>query len=191
MPRRWWASVKRSERKGETHSLADFIPLERRRILDGASETKLAQMRAAEATHDVYHAWNQVCAGTREGEHVTGLHYVPESNELIVYADGSTWVGELTMMREIIRARMYRLGVDIAGIKVKLSREGYARPKAGGPRAHAQSPSPAPHRSVARHPLTAEEDARLDDRVSGIADERLRDALKRAIKASFECEDSR
>ena len=95
------------------------------------------------------------------------------------------------MMREIIRARMYRLGVDIAGIKVKLSREGYARPKAGGPRTHAQSPSPAPHRSVARHPLTAEEDARLDDRVSGIADERLRDALKRAIKASFECEDSR
>lgn len=179
----------RSDRTGEAHSLADFIPAERRRIMDGASDARRAQFRAAEANRDVYRAWNQVCAGTREGAHVTGLHYVPESNELIVYADGSSWVGELTMMREIIRARMYRLGVDIAAIRVKLSHEGYAP---GKPSARAGQPNhaSAPHRAAARHPLTPEQDEKLDESVAGLADARLADALKRAIKASFECEGS-
>lgn len=184
--------MKRSERKGETHSLADFIPLERRRILDGASETKLVQMRAAEATHDVYHAWNQVCAGTREGEHVTGLHYVPESNELIVYADGSSWVGELTMMREIIRARMLRHGANIADIKVRLSRGGY--PAGGRVKAPASSapPSPSPAAAtkqgppVPSHELSEAEVSALDESVSPIGNDRLREALKKAMKASFE-----
>ena len=179
----------RSDRTGETHSLADFIPAERRRIMDGASDTRRAQFRAAEASRDVYRAWNQVCAGTREGAHVTGLHYVPEANELIVYADGSSWVGELTMMREIIRARMYRLGVDIAAIRVKLSHEEYAAPR---PAARPAQPNraTAPHRPVTRHPLTPEQDERLDESVADIADTRLADALKRAMKASFECEGS-
>ena len=179
----------RSDRTGETHSLADFIPAERRRIMDGASDTRRAQFRSAEASRDVYRAWTPVCAGTREGAQVTGLHYVPESNELIVYADGSSWVGELTMMREIIRARMYRLGVDIAAIRVKLSHEGYA---AARPTARPVQPNraTAPHRAAPRHPLTPEQDERLDESVADIADTRLADALKRAMKASFECEGS-
>ena len=35
----------------------------------------------------MYRAWNAVCGGTREGGHVTGLRYLPESNKLLVYAD--------------------------------------------------------------------------------------------------------
>ncbi len=177
------------KRTGETHTLADFLPAERRRIMDGASETRRAQMRAAEASRDVYHAWNQVCAGTREGAHVTGLHYVPESNELIVYADGSSWVGEFTMMREIIRARMHRCGVDIADIKVRLSREDRVK----HPRASAgPAPSPfAPHRPRAARPvpttpLSAEQSRAVDEEVAPIDDPRLREALKKAMKASLE-----
>ena len=127
------------KRTGETHSLADFIPSERARIMDGTSPVRREQMRAAESSRSVYRAWNEVCAGTREGAHVTGLHYVPESNELIVYADGSSWVGELTMMREIIRARMLRHGANIADIKVRLSRGGY--PAGGRVKAPASSVS--------------------------------------------------
>lgn len=178
----------RFERTGETHGLADFLPAERRRIMDGASETRRAQMRAAEASHDVYRAWNEVCAGTREGAHVTGLHYVPESNELIVYADGSSWVAELTMMREIIRARMYRCGADVTSIRVKLSREGYARPHADTVRHHAPHQAIESHRTVSHHPLSTEQERVLDDAVEPIADARLKDALKRAIKASLETE---
>ena len=185
----------RRDRAGETHSLADFLPAERRRIMDGASETRRAQMRAAEARGRVFQAWNDVCAGTREGAHVTGLHYAAESDELIVYADGATWVAELTMMREIIRARMHLRGVDVSDIKVLRSREDYIRRQppaspaataaavamsgtrsAGSPRKEA-----APHRG-----LSAAEERALDDEVSAIGDTRLRDALKNAMRASLE-----
>ena len=132
----------RRDRAGETHSLADFLPAERRRIMDGASETRRAQMRAAEARGRVFQAWNDVCAGTREGAHVTGLHYAAESDELIVYADGATWVAELTMMREIIRARMHLRGVDVSDIKVLRSREDYIR----------RQPPASPAATAAAHP---------------------------------------
>lgn len=184
----------RPDRTGETHSLADFLPAERRRIMDGASETRRAQMRAAEARSRVFQAWNDVCAGTREGAHVTGLHYAAESDELIVYADGATWVAELTMMREIIRARMHLRGVDVSDIKVLRSREDYIRrqppatpaAQAGAPHPASGTPRPprketAPHRS-----LSAAEERSLDDEVSAIGDTRLRDALKNAMRASLE-----
>lgn len=181
----------RRDRAGETHSLADFLPAERRRIMDGASETRRAQMRAAEARGRVFQAWNDVCAGTREGAHVTGLHYAAETDELIVYADGATWVAELTMMREIIRARMHLRGVDVSDIKVLRSREDYIRrqpsasPAATAAAAHPAARPPrkeaAPHRS-----LSAAEERALDDEVSAIGDTRLRDALKNAMRASLE-----
>ena len=180
------------KRTGETHSLADFIPSERARIMDGASPVRREQMRAAESSRAVYRAWNEVCAGTREGAHVTGLHYVPESNELIVYADGSSWVGELTMMREIIRARMLRHGANIADIKVRLSRGGY--PAGGRVKAPASSvpSSSSPAATAKQGPVTpsralsAAEVSALDESVSPIGDDRLREALKKAMKASFE-----
>ena len=180
------------KRTGKTHSLADFIPSERARIMDGASPVRREQMRAAESSRAVYRAWNEVCAGTREGAHVTGLHYVPESNELIVYADGSSWVGELTMMREIIRARMLRHGANIADIKVRLSRGGYpAGGRVKAPASSASSPS-SPAATAKQGPaapsraLSAAEVSALDESVSPIGDDRLREALKKAMKASFE-----
>lgn len=184
----------RRDRAGETHSLADFLPAERRRIMDGASETRRAQMRAAETRGRVFQAWNDVCAGTREGAHVTGLHYAAESDELIVYADGATWVAELTMMREIIRARMHLRGVDVSDIKVLRSREDYVRrqpsasPAATAAAALPAAGRPGPHRKEAapHRSLSAAEERALDDEVSAIGDTRLRDALKNAIRASLE-----
>lgn len=178
----------RRDRAGETHSLADFLPAERRRIMDGASETRRAQMRAAEARGRVFQAWNDVCAGTREGAHVTGLHYAAESDELIVYADGATWVAELTMMREIIRARMHLHGVDVSDIKVLRSREGYVRRQpSAAPAAAAHPAARTPRKEAVPHrSLSAAEERALDDEVSAIDDTRLRDALKNAMRASLE-----
>lgn len=110
-----------------TAGLGDFINSERSRLFDGASPERRQQFRQAERRHEVYHAWNQICANTREGKHVTGLHYVPERDELVVYTDGASWTQELTMMREIIRARMERLGGAVCNIVVKTSRPGFER----------------------------------------------------------------
>lgn len=110
-----------------TAGLGDFINSECSRLFDGASPERRRQFRQAERRHEVYHAWNQICANTREGKHVTGLHYVPERDELVVYTDGASWTQELTMMREIIRARMERLGGAVSNIVVKTSRPGFER----------------------------------------------------------------
>ena len=50
-----------------------------------------------------------------------------ERDELVVYTDGASWTQELSMMREIIRARMERLGGAVGNIVVKTSRPGFER----------------------------------------------------------------
>ncbi len=114
-------------RLNATAGLGDFINSERSRLFDGATPERRRQFEQAERRHDIYRAWNQICANTREGRHVTGLHYVAERDELIVYTDGASWMQELTMMREIIRARMERLGGAVGNIVVKTTRPGYER----------------------------------------------------------------
>ena len=114
-------------RLNATAGLGDFINSERSRLFDGATPERRRQFEQAERRHDIYRAWNQICANTREGRHVTGLHYVAERDELIVYTDGASWTQELTMMREIIRARMERLGGAVGNIVVKMTRPGYER----------------------------------------------------------------
>ena len=44
---------------------------------------------------------------------MTGLRYLPESNELLVYLDSPSWTQEMTLLREIIRARMERAGAHV------------------------------------------------------------------------------
>lgn len=82
----------------------------RQDIVSRATPERLERMRKAEAARGVYRAWNAVCGGTREGEHVTGLRYLSDQNKLLVYLDDAVWTQEMTMLREIIRARMEREG---------------------------------------------------------------------------------
>lgn len=184
---------------GETRGLGGYLAEERSRLFDGASPKKREQMLAAERTREVYRAWNAVCAHTREGSHVTGLHYRPETNELIVYMDSAAWTQEMTMLREIIRARMAATGVDVAGLVFMTSKEGYASrasSAATGTSGSADSPAKGPAgsssaRRAAKTPpphkdLTPAESAVIDREVSGIKDQRLQEALKSAMKASFE-----
>ena len=117
----------RDEMSGETRGLGGYLAEERSRLFDGASPEKREQMLAAERTREVYRAWNAVCAHTREGSHATGLHYRPETNELIVYMDSAAWTQEMTMLREIIRARMAATGVDVAGLVFMTSKEDMCR----------------------------------------------------------------
>ncbi|MDO4436535.1 MAG: DciA family protein [Coriobacteriaceae bacterium] len=118
---------KNEGRLNATAGLGDFINAERSRLFDGATPERRAQFKQAERRRDVYQAWNAVCANTREGKHVTGLHFVAERNELVVYTDGASWTQELTMMREIIRARMERAGAAVDSILVKTTRPNYRR----------------------------------------------------------------
>lgn len=162
--------------------LNEYLDAERRRILGAAGPERREQMARAERSREVYRAWNAVCGGTREGAHVTGLRYLPDTNELLVYLDAPSWTQEMTMLREIIRTRMEREGVALSGFVFRTTKPGHAAPRArrAAP-ARDAAPTPAP-----RVALSPEEDAALDASVGGIGDERLASALKKAMKASLE-----
>ena len=176
MPRR-----RGQQRTGETFSLSQFAASQRARIYDGATPERRQQFEAAERRAQIMHAWNEVCANTREGKHVTGLYYVPEADELVVYTDGSTWTQELTMMREIIRARMEFKGGRVGKLTFKTSRDGYAR---GGVQRGPQPNKPAPAPKKPLPALPEAERAAIAEQTSAIADPKLRQALKNAMEAS-------
>lgn len=120
------AATHNKDRVNTTMELSEFIESERARIYDAATPERQEQFRDAERRSDIIRAWNQVCAGTREGKHVTGLFYVPERDELVVYTDGASWTQEISMMREIIRARMERVGgprAHVGSIMVKTTKK--------------------------------------------------------------------
>ena len=118
------------ERANGTVAFGGFLDAERQRVLAAATPERRAQMEAAEESRAVYHAWNTVCSGTREGRHVTGLRYLPESNELLVYLDSPSWTQEMTLLREIIRARMERAGAHVDGLVFKTTAPGHTPPAA-------------------------------------------------------------
>ncbi len=138
--------VTKKGRLKATAGLGEFINSEKMRLFDGATPERQAQFRRAERRHVIFQAWNKVCAGTREGKHVTGLHYVAERDELIVYTDGASWTQELTMMREIIRARMDACAGAVVNIVVKTTRPGFVdgpREKRDRPRLNIRAKVPA------------------------------------------------
>ena len=172
-------------RAGRTAGLSSFLGPERSRLFDGATPERREQLLAAERQRDVFRAWNEVCASTREGQHVTGLKYLPDTNELLVYVEAGSWATEFTMMREIIRARMAVKGVDIAGFIFKTSRAGYVPLSGRGPAKPAKT-TPPPIGSSPSAKLSIEEQHSLDVAVAPIEDKRLKEALRNAMEASIE-----
>lgn len=180
------ARYRGTRRQGKTEGLGALASSLRNTIYAGTDETGRARFRAAERRQQVYAAWNQVCGGTREGEHVTGLFYVPDANELVVYTDGAAWTQELTMLREIIRARMETAGAAVNALVIKTSREGHGRtvpsPSAAVSRAAAKPGKPVPPRA----PLSEDESARVARACEEVPDTKLKQALIRAMTASLE-----
>ena len=170
-----------SEERGGARSIGSLANVEREHLLEGASEERLQQLHAAEDQRKVFEAWNTVCGGTREGVHVTGLHYLAESNELLVYMDSAAWTQEMTMLREIIRARMERAGAKVDGLIFKTSR----RPRQNGG-ASMQGRATAREEHAPREDLTAEERTEVVRMTSQIDDPKLKKALEKAMVASLE-----
>ena len=162
------------ERENGTVAFGGFLDAERQRILAAATPERRAQMEAAEESRAVYRAWNAVCSGTREGRHVTGLRYLPESNELLVYLDSPSWTQEMTLLREIIRARMERAGAHVDGLVFKTTAPGHTPP------AVTERP-PVPHAD-----LSEAERGEIERQVAPIEDQKLREALENAMRASAE-----
>ncbi|WP_072414777.1 DciA family protein [Collinsella phocaeensis] len=177
-----------SDRAGGARGVGDFMAAERARILAAATPERREQMRAAEGSARVIRAWSAVVAGTREAAHVSGVRYLPESNKLLVYADSEAMACELTMAREILRARMERAGASIDGFVIKVSRAEYQSPAQRAAAAAAGSAQDGRRGGSSAIGLTPEQESALDESVSPIADERLARALKNAMKASFEHE---
>ena len=173
----------RDDRTRETQSLATLLSHERARLMDGASAEEREQYRAAERRREVFRAWNDVCAGTREGSHVTGLHYVPEQNELVVYLDSAQWTQEMSMLREIVRARMALRGVDVSRIRCKVSRSEFITEQENGGRAAKRRASAGTPRPTVD--ISEETRKEIEQAVAGIDDRNLREALERAMIASY------
>ena len=178
------------ERESETVAFSGLLNAERQRILAAATPERRAQMEAAEESRAVYRAWNAVCSGTREGRHVTGLRYLPESNELLVYLDSPSWTQEMTLLREIIRARMERAGAHVDGLVFKTTAPGHTPPAAKERlrpaaterlRPAATERPPAPHAD-----LSDAERTEIERQVAPIEDQKLREALENAMRASAE-----
>ena len=167
------------ERESETVAFSGFLNAERQRILAAATPERRAQMEAAEESRAVYRAG---CSGTREGRHGTGLRYLPESNELLVYLDSPSWTQEMTLLREIIRARMERAGAHVDGLVFKTTGPGHTPPAAKERLrpAVAERP-PAPHAD-----LSEAERTEIERQVAPIEDQKLREALENAMRASAE-----
>ena len=169
---------------GETRGLGEVAADISRNIYDRSNADTRARMDAASRRGRVFAAFNGVVAGTREGAHVTGLHYLSESNELVVYLDGPSWTQEFTVMREIVRARMEAKGGAVDALIFRTSRPDYVRSQ----RADAVLQSHRSSSPVAVPPLpelTPSEEAKLDRDVAGVADPGLREALRRAERASI------
>ncbi len=170
-----------SNRLGAAAGLDSYLSQEKHRLYDEASPQRREQMDAACRAREVYQAWNAVCGKTREGQHVTGLHYAPATNELIVYMDAASWTCEMTLLREIVRARMEAAGACVDGLVFKTSRAGYesaAQKRAPGAKKPAREKTP-------HMPLTEREEAGIASAVAPIEDSRLREALKNAMEASL------
>lgn len=94
------------ERESETVAFSGFLNAERQRILAAATPGAPCADGGCRGVARGLSARGTRCgSGTREGRHVTGLRYLPESNELLVYLDSPSWTQEMTLLREIIRAR--------------------------------------------------------------------------------------
>ena len=152
-------SGKRAPKRIGLSSLSDIVCSERSRILTGLTPERRERMEAAEHARSVYRAWNAVCGGTREGEQ------------------------EMTMLREIIRARMEREGAYIDGFVFRTSREDFRAREAGKRVEHAAQKAA---RAVPHAKLSPEEERAIDEGVAAVQDEKLREALKKAISSSAE-----
>lgn len=180
---------RKTERFGAAQGLGSILEREKRRIYDDAAPAKREAFLEAERVQEVYRAWNTVCARTREGQHVCGLHFVPETRELIVYVDGSSWVNELTVLREIIRARMEACGVSVSALVFKLSRKGYETARAS--RSIANKGASPIRKPVPLVELSSAESDAIDASVARIKDEGLQRALKSAMGAGLSLDKGR
>lgn len=177
----------RMQRTGGACGLGALAASLREGVYANATDQTRERYAAAERRQAVFSAWNEVCAGTREGQHVTGLFYAPDTNTLVVYTDGATWTQELTMMREIIRARMEAAGASVAEITCKTSRPGHGPSSPTAPATHVPlSPKAERPPAPARRPLTPDERDALAASSADIDDPKLRRALTGAWAASLE-----
>ena len=172
------------ERSAQTESLSSLIQSERSRIMTHASTERREQMQDAECRRAVYTAWNTVVSSTREGKHVTGLHYLVNTNELLVYTDSAAWTQELSMMREIIRSRMSVAGVTVENILFKTSREGYVARGCGEYKSSSQKTSINKKKYTSPQP-SPEVSAFVASQTASITNDRLRESLKKAMEKSL------
>lgn len=116
-------------------------------------------------------------------DHTNGVYILSEEGvrKLIVYVDESIFAADLNAQRELIVLRFHeKFHEDIEAFDIHVS---YGDYKNRHPYRNSASDPTDRKPSV---PLTAEEEKRVDEAVKDVGDERLRAALRKAMKTDLE-----
>lgn len=119
-------------------------------------------------------------------EHTNSVYVIREDERkiLMVYVDDSIFAAELNARREMIKLRIEtKFGERIDEFRILISRGRY---KKNYPFRDELSETVRPVK-VVRHPLSPEKLEDIDHACSQVPDERLREALKKAMISDFEC----
>lgn len=133
----------------------------------------------------------EICCGASARaflDHTNSVYIVREGEGdaqrkiLIVYVDESIFAAELNARREMIKLKLLeRFGEQIEEFRILISRGRY---KENHPYRDSDEGAAVP--TPPRRPLPAEEVERLREQASGIADERMREALLKAMISGLE-----
>ena len=153
------------------------------------------------ATARVKRAWN-LSVDKRIAEHVTAVFVVPNTaaSEVIVYVDSSIWATELNMQSELLRlnlnielnkdvdepSNVMRKAEQVEKLTFKVSREQYAARERRLTTLQLLEAEDEDYRKVQPVALDEEELSGLEEALSHIENDQLRDTAYAAAKANLE-----
>lgn len=163
------------------------------RSLRSAAQSDVLAAKAARA-NKVKQMWStamKICCGPSAQaflDHTNSVYIVREGEGaeqrkvLIVYVDESIFAAELDARREMIKLKLLeRFGEEISEFRILISRGRY---KENHPFREQDAPLSNP--TPPRKPLPPEEVDRLREEASAIGDERMREALLKAMISGLE-----
>lgn len=141
------------------------------------------------ATARVKRAWNTI-VDEHVKEHVNAVFVVPGTNasEVIIYVDTAIWAAELAMQEELFKLKMNMelQAEQIENIKFIVSKEQYAGGSKKKNTFDQLDEDEKKLKSVQPVELDEEELAPIQEAAAHIEDERVRNAVYAAAKASLE-----
>ena len=148
-----------------------------------AARIQQVQQRYRQVIEKVYRQNAQIFL-----DHTNSVYIMNKDGEkvLIVYMDESIYAAELNAQRELIRLHMLQMfNEDIAVFDIHVSRGAYKKKYLYKGKDAPDSGDVELARDEVRQTLTTDQEAFIDQTVSGVADEKLRKVIEKAMTADL------